>query len=473
MTLNGRDASMDAAHSRTGETAMSFLHSSIDDIRDALGTGLLRAGAALLVVAVTVSACRDPLDIPDPNSIQGEDLDNPAAVPSLVSGSLKNTNEMIGELAAIYGAASDEIRWIGSRDAWQSLSQGFLDDPVNEFSDAAYPDVTDARFMADRAISKAEEFEGQLADQNDLVRAYLQGAVVYATIADTYDDFVIPDDPQEAAPSIGSGNMGQLYDQAIQWLDSAESMARDLDSPELVTRAIAYRARVRHAKAVWNKLNPPGTTPSDPLVEDAEMAQDAQAALGRIGLTADWRWEATFSSASAVNNLGFQVNERGELQFGPEYVEVVEGNESNVEAVVLTDPVTGEPSPVFQRRLSDFQSGGQFSSLYVTTAREMHLLLAEHRLAQQDTAGFETHINHVRTIAGQEQYTGPGQVPVMEMLEHTRQANLVIMNRRLADMYRFGVTSARWLPQSPAATEPGTFFPIAITEVRSNPEVGG
>lgn len=473
MTANGRHASMDAAHSRTGETAMSFLHSSIDDLRDALGTGLLRVGAALLVVAVAASACRDPLNIPDPNSIQGEDLDNPAAVPSLVSGSLKNTNEMIGEMGAIYGAASDEIRWIGSRDAWQSLSQGFVDDPVNEFSDAAYPDVTDARFMADRAISKAEEFQGQLADQSNLVRAYLQGAVVYTTIADAYDDFVIPDDPQEAAPPIGSGNMVQLYDRAIQWLDSAEDMARNLDAPELVTRAIAYRARVRHAKAVWNKLNPPGTTPSDPLVENAEMAQDAQAALGRIGLTADWRWEATFSSASAVNNLGFQVNERGELQFGPEYVEVVEGNESNVEAVVLTDPVTGEPSPVFQRRLSDFQSGGQFSSLYVTTAREMHLLLAEHRLAQQDTAGFETHINHVRTIAGQEQYTGPGQVPVMEMLEHTRQANLVIMNRRLADMYRFGVTSARWLPQSPAATEPGTFFPIAITEVRSNPEVGG
>ncbi len=471
MPNTGRDASMDTEHPRTGETAMNVLQRSIDRLRGSNLRAHLRIGATLILVAVAAAGCRDPLNVPDTNSIQGEDLDSPAAVPSLVAGSLTNTNEMIGELAAIYATASDEVRWIGSRDAWQALSQGFIDDPVNEFSDAAYPDATDARFLADRAINRAEEFQDELADQTNLVRAYLQGAVVYATIADVYDDFVIPDSPREPVPPIGAENMDRLYDQAIQWLDSAESLARDLGASEMVTRAIAYRARVRHAKAVWNKLNPRGSTPSDPLVANAEMAQDAATFLQRVGPTADWRWEAEFSSASAVNNLGFQINERGELQFGPSYVEVDEDNPSTVDSVVITDPVTGDPSPVFRERLAAFEAGGQFSSLYIVTAREMHLLVAEHELAQGNPDAFETHINHVRTIAGQPDYTG--QVPAMEILRHERKVNLVLMNRRLADMYRFGVTSSRWLPQSPSSTEPGTFFPIAITEIRSNPNVGG
>lgn len=459
---------------------MSFLRSRFDDATDLLRPGLLRAAGLLLVVAVAFSACRDPLDVPDPNSIQSDDLNSPAAVPSLVNGALKNMNQMVGSVTAIYATASDEIRWIGSRDAWGSLSAGFVDDPENEFSDAVFPEVTDARFMADRAISQGEELQSELSDQSDLARAYLYGAVVYTTIADVYDDFVIPEAPGEAAPAIGSGNMVQLYDQAIDWLDSAESLARNLEEGDLVTRAIAYRARVRHARAVWEMLNPPGSTPGDPLVANQQMADDASAALQRVGAGTDWRWQATFGPNTTGDAIGGccvmfagQVNERGELQFGPEYVAVVEGDETEVDSVVIRDPVTGNADPVFTRRMNQFSSGGAFSAQDLTSARELHLLLAEHNLAQGDTAAFVDNVDDVRDIAGQPEYTGTGQVPAMEMLRHSRQVNLVIMNRRLADMYRFGATSQRWLPQSPSASEPGSFFPIAITEVRSNPEVGG
>lgn len=472
MARNADDATpMGATERSTGEYQMS-LHRVDRANVGAHGAGLLKGAALGVLLTVAAGACNDPLNVPDPNSIQGEDLESPAAVPSLVSGTLKNMNEMIGETAAIYATASDEVQWIGSRDAWESLSQGFVDDPVNEFSDAAFPDVTDARFMADRAVAQAEEFQGELSDPADRVRAYLFGAVVYATIADIYDDFVLPEDPREAADPVGTDGMIALYDQAVGWLDSAESAARELGEPEMVTRAIAYRARVRHARAVWEKLNPPGSAPSDPLISDGQMADDASAVLQRVGTANDWRWEAVFSNQSAANNLAFQINERGELQYGPEYVVPVEGTEQQVEEIVIADPVTGEPSPVFERRIGDFEAGGQFSPLDITSAREMHLLLAEHALAEADTAGFRTHVNHVRTIAEQEAYEA-GDAPAMEMLRHSRRVHLFLMNRRLADMYRFGATSERWLSQSPAATEPGTFFPIAITEVRSNPNVDG
>lgn len=431
-------------------------------------TAAARAAAAVLAVLV-LSSCRDPLNVPDPNSIQVDDLDSPAGVASLVNGSLTNMNDALGEIAAIYATAGDEAQWIGTRQAWQSLSQGFVDDPLNEFSDAAFPDVTQARFMADRAVDKAEEYQGQLSDEADVVRAYLYGAVLYTTLADVYDDFVIPEEPGEAAPPIGADNMARLYDQAIQWLNSAEDLAAQLNATELGTRAIAYRARVRHARAVWNKLNPPGSTPSDPLVSNQEMADDALAALQRIGTGADWVWEAVYTSNTVDNNLAWQINQRGELQFGSTYVNVAEESDETVTGVALVDPVTGNPSPVIQRKISEFAAAEEFASLSIVTARELHLLVAEHSLAEADTAAFRTRVNNVRSLAGQQAYTD--EVPPREMLRYTRQANLFLMNRRLADMYRFGAASPRWLPQSPAANEPGTFFPIAITEVRSNPNL--
>lgn len=249
---------MDTPHHSTGESPMSVLVSSARRVREAVPAGL-RAGGLLLVVAFAAAACRDPLNVPDPNSVQSSDLENPAAVASLVNGSLTNMNDMIGEVSAIYATASDEIRWIGSRDAWGSLSQGFVADPVNEFSDAAFPNVTQARFMADKAVAQAEALQGELSDQTLVVRAYLYGAVTYATIADAYDNFVIPEDrtdPTAMGSPMGAENMVSMYDRAISWLNSAESLARDLEEPELITRAIAYRARVRHAS---------GMEPAEPL----------------------------------------------------------------------------------------------------------------------------------------------------------------------------------------------------------------
>lgn len=430
--------------------------------------GWVRTVAAVILVLI-LSSCRDPLTVPDPNSIQADDLEGPGGVPSLVNGSLTNMADALGEASAIYSTASDEVFWIGTRQAWQSLSHGFVDDPLNEFSDAAFPDMTQARFMADRAVDKAEEYQDQLVDQSQVVRAYLFGAVVYATIADVYDDFVIPDEPGEAAPPIGPENMSDLYEQAVQWLNAAEELATQLGDTEFATRAIAYRARVRHAQAIWSMLNPPGSTPSTPLVSEQAMADDALAALQRVGPGADWRWEAEYTSNTADNNLAFQINQRGELQFGTTYVTLDAESDETVTGVALIDPVTGTPSPVIQRKINEFAAAEEFAPLSIVTARELHLLVAEHSLAEADTAAFRTYVNNVRSIAGQQPYTD--EVPPMEMLRHMRQANLFLMNRRLADMYRFGTASPRWLPQSPAANEPGIFFPIAITEIRSNPNL--
>ena len=433
----------------------------------------LGAVATALAVVLTAGACEDPLDVENPNNLVEEDVSTPTAVPATVNGALATTTEMLGDVNAIYATATDEVRWIGSRDAWNSLSQGNLDDPTNEFSDAAFPTVGTARYMVDRAVRLAEQYdaEGELGDRTQLARAYLYAAITYTTIADAYDDFVLPDEPTEAVPPVGEENMSQLYQQAATFLDNGLSVARDVGDSELETRILAMRARVHHAMAMWSKLNPGGSTPADPLVSSSDADADAQAVLSEVGTSADWKYQLTFSSSTVASNIAFQINQRGELQFGPALVQADPEDLTDIQAIVIEDPIDEEVDPVASATINSFVAADEFASHTVTSAREMHLILAESALAQSDTSGFTTHVNHVRAMDGLTDYSG--QVDATSLLEHERQVNLLLQVRRLSDMYRFGETSSDWLQQSKAMTEPGTFFPIAITEIRSNPNVGG
>jgi hypothetical protein len=57
------------------------------------------------------------------------------------------------------------------------------------------------------------------------------------------------------------------------------------------------------------------------------------------------------------------------------------------------------------------------------------------------------------------------------MLILERLVNLWLQGRRLTDMYRFGIKSQEWAANSIAATTPGCFLPISITERLSNSNV--
>lgn len=433
----------------------------------------IRAGALVLAVAVAAAACSNPLDVDNPNNLIEDDVSTSAAVPATVNGALATTANMLGEVNAIYATATDEVRWIGSRDAWNSLSLGNFDDPGNEFSDAAFPDVGEARYMVDRAVDMAEEFQGELTTQRPRVRAYLYAGITYITIADAYEDFVLPEEPTEPVPPVGTGNMVGLYDTAIGHLSDGISLASQEGYETLETRLLAVRARAHHARGVWEKTHPPGDVATDdPLVESADAAADAQAVLDRVGMTSDWTYELTYSPSTVSSNIAFQINQRGELQFGARIVEADPDDLTDIEAIVFEDAIDDVVSPPVEEEINSFTESDEFAPHTVASAREMHLILAEHALAQGDDAGFETHVNHVREdMDGLTPYDG--QIPAEEMLEHSRRANLFLQIRRLADMYRFGAQSDEWLQQSLAATRPGTLFPIALTEIRSNPEVDG
>lgn len=423
-----------------------------------------------LVLPLAVGAC-DILDVENPNNLVQEDLEKVAAANAAVNGAeasvLRAYSRMIGPIST----ASDEITWIGSRDAWLTLNQGNLTDPANEFVDEHFPFVGEARWMADEATKLVDGHFAELGTntlQEDLGRANLNSGIVYTFVGEFFDDFVFSDRMEPGVP-FGPSGMSAIFDQAITKLGAAISNATAAGDTETANRALSVRMRAYHARAVWQLLNPAGSTPANPLVNDAGANADAEALLAAV--SEDWRYEFVYIAGQLTNNFGSWVNEREEMQIGELYgrQQAEPLDPSTIEAFILEDPIDNVVDPRLVFFAEYFTEQTDFGPLIFTSARMAHLILAEAALAAGDSPGFAEHINAVRTLNGMTPFSG--QIPELDMLQHERRVNLYLQGTRLNDQYRFGVMSNNWLPNSDAATTPGTLLPITRTEVLSNPNV--
>ncbi|MDX1546519.1 MAG: hypothetical protein R3247_06010 [Rhodothermales bacterium] len=430
---------------------------------------IYRPFALVLALLLVLPAC-DILEVDNPNNLVEDDLANPAAASAMANGVEASVTRALGAILAPYSTATDELTWVGSRDAWQQLDFGNVNNPLNEFTDAAFPYVGEARWLADEFIDRLEAFkaDGALRDDTPLARSYLYGAIIYVTIADMFDDFTFSD-RREAAPPVGPANMGQLYDTAIGYLDQGLALN---PSGELQTALLGMRARAKYSKALWQKLNPNPNT-GDPLINDAGAVADAQAALASSN-EPDWRYELVLDPSSpnlVVGDLSMalQVNNRLELRIGGTYIQPTDDGKK-VEAVTLQDPIDGVVQPFLESEITAFTDARQYADITVVSAREMRLIIAEAALAQGNTGTFAEQINAIRTLDGLTAFSG--QIDAREMLIHARQVYLFLQGRRLADLYRFGLRSSEWTSDGVAVQQPGTFLPITIIEIRANPHLG-
>jgi hypothetical protein len=438
--------------------------------------GRLRAWlriAAVLGIA-GAAACDGIFDVDNPNDLVQEDLEQPSASTALVNGAEATVARGLNDIVLAISVATDELTWRGTYDAGRELDEGFLSNPVNEFSNAeAWGTFSEGRFMADEAVRLMEGWaaDGRLSQPAHLVRAYLYSAIMYVAAADYWDEFVISD-RKDPAPPIAADAMSQLYDTAIDRLTRGLAIARSIGDAGLEAATLGMRARAHFAKAVWEKLNPPGTTPADPLVASAAAAADAEAALALVG--PDWKYQFQYGATTVSSQLGSWINSRQEFRVDTAYgVPNAAGN--RITAVALSDPIDGVPDAALNAALTEFGAFDATTQLYppftIVSARELHLIAAEVALANGDEATASAHINAVRALNGRTPYSG--QIPILDLLLHERRVNLFLQGRRLADMYRFGIVDARWHANSDARTRPGTFFPIADDEIKSNCFVTG
>lgn len=435
-------------------------------------TNRMKTSAVVLLSTLALGACGDLLDVKNPNNLVEESIEQPTAASAVVNGAQARTARAVSFVWQPYLVASDELYWIGSRDAWLSLDQGFLSDPNNEFTDAAFPPMGDARWLADRAVTI---LEGHVAEtpttkmKTDLARANLYAGIIYMVIGEVQEDYAFSDKTEDGPP-VGPDQMYTVLDKAITYLDAAVAGFQEVADADLLLRATAVRARAKHSRAIWDQINPSPKAGSG-LVASAGAASDALAAIQMAGgVSTDWNYDFNYSASTVDNSMADWINDRKENQVDLSLVTVTAKND--IDAIKLEDPIDGGADPAFKARLEHFKQGAfnskgsPYAPLTITSTRLMHLILAEDALANGDNTGFTTHINHVRALDGQTPYSG--QVDAAQILQHERRANTFMMGLRLADMYRFHLSDPNWEPQGETMAAPGTMLPITIIELRSN-----
>lgn len=431
--------------------------------------GLLLAGAI---------GCGNLLEVENPNNIKAEDIELPAAGTALANGVQSLVAFGVNGAALIYHVATDEMEWSGSRDGFREIDQGKLSNAYNEFTDGFYATVPEARWMADEAIRvlEAQDANGSIRNRLDLARVYLYGAIIYVTIANVYDDWVISDAPKrEWGQPIGPANMGQLYDKAITYLTKGLAIADALGDLTHRRAIRAMLARANFDRAIWATVNPPRA--GGGLVDGnssyvTQAVTHAQGALALLSGAPDYEYRFLFSASTGSPAQGAWINSRQENRLGRTYVAPHPTSPTWLDQVVIRDPIDNRASPIVDKIQKRFKSEGVYVGYTVVSARELHLILAEAALARNDIPGFQTAINNLRALDGLTAWTPASPVSARDLLIHSRQTNLFLQTRRLSDHYRFNVASREWLPGAQTLVNPGIFFPIPATECLSNPNIG-
>ena len=297
-----------------------------------LARGFLGATGRRLAVLLLVGmpACSGLLDVKNPNNVNESDLNNPASAASQANGALSSLARAWGIVQTPYAVATDELTWIGSRDAWQTLDQGTISEPTNEFVDAAFPFVGEARWYADATIKRLAGFaaRGVLPDTTDLTRVYLYGALAYIMVGDMFNNFPIGSDKTNIAPPLGPANMGQVFDTAIAYATRGIALAQATGDQDNELALTAARAVAKYQKALWALFPHPaiaGPPPAAPLINDAGptgATADANAALAlaaTLGVP-DWKYRFAYSVNTVTTDIGFEVNQRLEMRIGAVYV---------------------------------------------------------------------------------------------------------------------------------------------------------
>ena len=427
----------------------------------------IKAPAMAIAAVFVLSGC-NLLDVDNPNNLVEESIQLESAANAVANGSLRLVSNAVSDVWEGPAVVADELYWTGSRDAWGQLDNGFIADPLNEFTDGAFPSLGRAVWMAQNAVDILTEHvannPGDDAFAEDLARAQFFNGIILMVTGEIQEDMTFSN-KQEDGPAVGPSNMSGVLDDAIANLDAAVTGFTSLGDTDMVTAARAVRARAHMSRAIWDELNPSATVGG--AISFAAARADADAVIAAEG-GSDWQYNLGFSEASGTCAMCSNVNSRGETQWDPSLVENDgPGASGRTGVIAIMDPVTGAADVPTANALTQWGET-QYGDLTIASERLMHLIVAEDELAGGDTADFEDAINAIRDLDGVTNFTTGGAVSDIDMLMHTRRVNTLFQGLRLQDMYRWGLTDSRWQPASSAVSDPGHMLPITIIECRAN-----
>ena len=108
-----------------------------------------------------MAGCSGLLEVTNPNNVVEDALTNPGAATAIANGAGATVTRALTAILAPYGAVTDELTYVGSRDAYGYADRGEVSDPFNEFADAAFPEMAEARWTTGKAVERLKAFDAE------------------------------------------------------------------------------------------------------------------------------------------------------------------------------------------------------------------------------------------------------------------------------------------------------------------------
>ena len=438
------------------------------------------AGLAALVAAA--AGCGGLFNVESPGKILDTDLNNPVAVPGLVTGMsnrLSNSMGYIGGNMVTYSALVSGEFFHGGSYAWDEDPEGYTD-PNDGYLGGAWGAAQVARWVAEDGLRRmyTDSVLGPAAYAKNpyVARGYLLAALANRTLGETFcsavfDSLIKTPDGRDSAVSTGAEPSHLYFDHGIDQADSAiiVGVAASTQASSYVTAAYGVRASLKAWEGDWTGA-----------------AADAQ------NVPATFVYNAAFLLPEPDNTVWFETHTRNEYTIYSTFMssdsmaalEDMDGpawssthlNDPRAKWTPLKNANGSQRvgqngyTPAYQQNKYDVQT----ASIPMVKGTEMLVLRAEAALRQPtpDTAAAYALMNQARAVYGLGALaTAPDLATAWKDLHYERAVTVWLEGRHLWD-------ASRWYndtgpSHSDAMAGRDQCLPVSLSEINSNTSLTG
>jgi hypothetical protein len=406
------------------------------------------AALALALLAAGQSACGDLLDVTNPNSVQEDDLTNPALAATLVNSALGQFECALSQYVVSAGTLAGEYinasGWLDINGwGWRGVELYTITGGCPTNRDAtglgAYTPLQQARYMAESAIARLEGYPADAVQRRDERLGLLNAYAGYAYVL------------------FGEGFCEMAVDQG-PLLTPAQVLAT---AEERFTRAIA------HAQAA-NNANLRHLATLGRARARLDRGDLAGAAADAEAIPAGFVWNAEYATADPRReNRVFNLNRRNPWLSANRaaYGNLTAGGQPDPRVALTSAGRNGHDGTTPHWWQNKYAAAN--APIPMASWREAQLILAEARPAEAVAA-----INRLRASQNIPAVTAAEGADPRALVVEERRRQLFSEGHRLGDMLRYQVAFPQGNNHKGQAYGPITCMPLPDQERLNNPNIG-
>lgn len=363
--------------------------------------------AALILSALLLTSCGDLLSVENPGPIDEEALDNPDAIPGLVTG-MSSDFSVAHSLTTEWGSLwSDDLTHSGTLGAPTIFSDGVLEP---EDVDPWWGNAQRARWVAENGLERMEDLLGdEFETSRHTARAYLFAGFSNRLLGENSCAAVFDGGSQEPYTA--------FFERALGHFDNAYRVAENVDDQDLMYAAQAGRASVHAALGNWSEAN-----------NDAEQ------------IPVDFRHEAIYSLNSSRENNGWPgvTIERGEYTVYGSPWEGLDDPRVPHEVVTTAEGDTATAANGITPWITQLKHETDADNIALAKGTEMLLIRAEYYLREQESIQEAMDlINEGRDFHGLGSLNASDLEEAWDILQMERGLDMWLEGRRFWDLRRW------------------------------------